>query len=96
MSIEEILKDTTAIEHVDSIAIFGILSIPIFRIGKDMVFPPFGKRYFQNVIEFVDSIAIFGISSIPIFRIGKDMVFPPFGKRYFQNVSEFSGLVVTG
>ena len=37
---------------VDSIAIFGILSIPIFRIGKDMVFPPFGKRYFLNVIEF--------------------------------------------
>jgi hypothetical protein len=37
---------------VDSIAIFGISSIPIFRIGKDMVFPPFGKRYFQNVIEF--------------------------------------------
>ena len=37
---------------VDSIAIFGILSIPIFRIGKDMVFPPFEKRYFLNVIEF--------------------------------------------
>ena len=39
-------------ETVDSIAIFGILSIPIFRIGKDMVFPPFGKRYFLNVTEF--------------------------------------------
>jgi hypothetical protein len=38
--------------NVDSIAIFGISSIPIFRIGKDMVFPPFGKRYFQNVTEF--------------------------------------------
>ncbi len=37
---------------VDSIAIFGILSIPIFRIGKDMVFAPFEKRYFLNVIEF--------------------------------------------
>jgi hypothetical protein len=37
---------------VDSIAIFGILSIPIFRIEKDMVFLPFGKRYFLNVIEF--------------------------------------------
>ncbi len=37
---------------VDSIAIFGILSIPIFRIGKDLVFGPFGKRYFLNVIEF--------------------------------------------
>ena len=37
---------------VDSIAIFGILSIPIFRIGKDMVFTPFRKRYFLNVIEF--------------------------------------------
>jgi len=40
------------ISDVDSIAIFGILSIPIFRIGKVMVFPPFGKRYFLNVIEF--------------------------------------------
>ncbi|PKL29129.1 MAG: hypothetical protein CVV46_03035 [Spirochaetae bacterium HGW-Spirochaetae-2] len=40
------------ITDVDSIAIFGILSIPIFRIGKDMVFPPFGKRYFLNVSEF--------------------------------------------
>ena len=39
-------------ELVDSIAIFGISSIPIFRIEKDMVFPPFGKRYFLNVIEF--------------------------------------------
>jgi len=39
-------------EHVDSIAIFGISSIPIFRIGKDMVFTPFVKRYFLNVIEF--------------------------------------------
>jgi len=37
---------------VDSIAIFGISSIPIFRIRKDMVFPPFVKRYFLNVIEF--------------------------------------------
>jgi len=81
---------------VDSIAIFGILSIPIFRIENDMVLPPFGKRYFQNVNEFVDSIAIFGILSIPIFRIGKDMVFPPFRKRYFLNVIEFSGFVVTG
>ena len=40
------------IEFVDSIAIFGISSIPIFRIGKDMVFAPFRKRYFLNVIEF--------------------------------------------
>jgi len=40
------------INNVDSIAIFGILGIPIFRIGKDMVFPPFEKRYFLNVIEF--------------------------------------------
>ncbi len=39
-------------KDVDSIAIFGISSIPIFRIGKDMVFPPFGKRYFLNVTEF--------------------------------------------
>ena len=38
--------------HVDNIAIFGISSIPIFRIEKDMVIPPFGKRYFLNVIEF--------------------------------------------
>ena len=38
--------------NVDSIAIFGILSIPIFRIEKDMVFAPFVKRYFLNVIEF--------------------------------------------
>lgn len=38
--------------NVDSIAIFSISSIPIFRIEKDMVFPPFGKRYFQNVTEF--------------------------------------------
>ncbi|MPM86394.1 hypothetical protein SDC9_133483 [bioreactor metagenome] len=37
---------------VDNIAIFGISSNPIFRIEKDMVFPPFGKRYFQNVNEF--------------------------------------------
>ena len=37
---------------VGSIAIFGISSIPIFRIEKDMVFPPFGKRYFLNVSEF--------------------------------------------
>ena len=37
---------------VDSIAIFGVLSIPIFQIGKDMGFPPFGKRYFLNVIKF--------------------------------------------
>ena len=37
---------------VDSIAIFGISSIPIFRIEKEMVFPPFVKRYFLNVIEF--------------------------------------------
>ena len=43
---------------VDSIAIFGILSIPIFRIGKDMVFPPFEKRYFLNVIEFSGLSAI--------------------------------------
>ena len=78
---------------VNSMAIFGILSIPIFRIEKDMVFPPFRKRYFLNVIEFVDSIAIFGILGIPIFRIGKDMVFAPFKKRYFLNVIEFSGLV---
>ena len=84
------------IGYVDSIAIFGISSNPISRIGKDMVFPPFGKRYFLNIIEFVDSIAIFGILSIPIFRIGKDMVFAPFGKRYFLNVIEFSGLSVTG
>jgi hypothetical protein len=42
----------TAIDDVDSIAIFGISSIPIFRIGKDMVFLPFVKRYFLNVIEF--------------------------------------------
>ena len=70
-------------EYVDSIAIFGISSISIFRMGKDVVFP-------------VDSIAIFGILSIPIFRIGKDMVFPPFEKRYFLNVNEFSGLSVTG
>jgi len=41
-----------AIRIVDSIAIFGILSIPIFRIGKDMGFPPFERRYFLNVIEF--------------------------------------------
>jgi alanine dehydrogenase len=40
------------VKVVDSIAIFGILSIPIFRIGKDMGFPPFEKRYFLNVIEF--------------------------------------------
>ena len=46
------LLKTAIDETVDSIAIFGILSIPIFRIGKDMVFPPFGKRYFLNVIEF--------------------------------------------
>ena len=45
--------DLTQTENiVDSIAIFGISSIPIFRIGKDMVFPPFGKRYFLNVTEF--------------------------------------------
>ena len=31
---------------VDSIAIFGILGIQIFRIGKDMVFAPFGKGTF--------------------------------------------------
>jgi hypothetical protein len=70
------------LRSVDSIAIFGISSIPIFRIGKDMVF--------------VDSIAIFGILSIPIFRIRKDMGFPPFERRYFLNVIEFSGLMVTG
>jgi len=40
------------LKTVDSIAIFGILSIPIFRIGKDMGFPPFERRYFLNVIEF--------------------------------------------
>ena len=46
-------KDEQREHHnVDSIAIFGILSIPIFRIGKDMVFAPFVKRYFLNVIEF--------------------------------------------
>jgi hypothetical protein len=67
-----------------------------FPDGEDMVFLPFGKRYFLNVIEFVDSIAIFGISSIPIFRIEKDMVSPPFVKRYFINVIEFSGLSITG
>jgi hypothetical protein len=38
--------------YVDSIAIFGILSIPIFRIEKDRDFPPFERRYFLNVIEF--------------------------------------------
>ena len=42
---------------VDSIAIFGISSIPIFRIGKDMVFPPFVKRYFLNVSEFSGLLA---------------------------------------
>jgi len=46
---EEVVSSSSS---VDSIAIFGILSIPIFRIGKDMVFPPFGKRYFLNVNEF--------------------------------------------
>ena len=39
-------------DFVDSIAIFGISSIPIFRIEKDMVFGPFVKRYFLNVTEF--------------------------------------------
>lgn len=43
---------TLGYKCVDSIAIFGISSIPIFRIEKDMVFSPFGKRYFLNVIEF--------------------------------------------
>jgi hypothetical protein len=44
-------------DNVDSIPIFGISSIPIFRIGKDMVFPPFEKRYFLNVIEFKSEFA---------------------------------------
>ena len=44
--------DVHAYGYVDSIAIFGISSIPIFRIGKDMGFPPFERRYFLNVIEF--------------------------------------------
>ena len=39
-------------QSVDSIAIFGISSISIFQIGKDMVFTPFEKRYFLNVSEF--------------------------------------------
>ena len=46
------MPDLEEYMDVDSIAIFGISSIPIFRIGKDMVFPPFGKRYFLNVTEF--------------------------------------------
>ena len=51
-NLEILIIDDGSTDGVDSIAIFGILSIPIFRIGKDMVFLPFERRYFLNVIEF--------------------------------------------
>jgi hypothetical protein len=38
-----VIKSDGKGNYVDSIAIFGISSIPIFRIGKDMGFPPFVK-----------------------------------------------------